>query len=222
MSAAICKKKKKYNHQDSTICLQIIVPWPQYRAETLIYQRGNQDTNTLGLATVWIEFQTTLDGKKPNWTKHSGEPYRATYTNSSAKWDALKNALVSRCSLLFWSYWPKLLQCFLESTSAVNISSQDHFLTAKTGKKISQLERSHHIVARQPWIPNQKKERFMTSKIVAVQPAYNDITLLSSIGMLSWLLLGKCRYQTNRRKELWPKPNDSAYDPRVFRATSHV
>ena len=168
MSAAICRKKK-CNHHNSTIRLQIIVPLPQYRAETLIYRRGNQDTNTLGLATVWIEFQTRFqkkrrgfDGKKPNWTKHSGEPYRATYTNSSAKWDALKNALVSRFSLLFWSYWPKLLQCFLESTSAVNISSQDHFLTAKTGEKISQLERSRHIVARQPWIPNQKKERFMT------------------------------------------------------------
>ena len=51
MSAAICKKKK-YNHHDSTIRLQIIVPWSQYRAETLIYRRGNQDTNTLGLATV--------------------------------------------------------------------------------------------------------------------------------------------------------------------------
>ena len=137
-------EKKKCNHHNSTIRLQIIVPLPQYRAETLIYRRGNQDTNTLGLATVWIEFQTRFqkkrrgfDGKKPNWTKHSGEPYRATYTNSSAKWDALKNALVSRFSLLFWSYWPKLLQCFLESTSAVNISSQDHFLTAETGKKKS-------------------------------------------------------------------------------------
>ena len=51
-------------------------------------------------------------------------------------------------------FWKVLLQS--------KISSQDHFLTAKTDKKISQLERSRHIVARQSWIPNQKKERFMT------------------------------------------------------------
>ena len=63
MSAAICKKKK-YNHHNGTIRLQIIVPFPQYRAETLIYRRRNQDTNTLGLATVWIEFQTRFQKKK--------------------------------------------------------------------------------------------------------------------------------------------------------------
>ena len=57
---------------------------------------------------------------------------------------------------------PNCFNVFLETTSAVNISSQDNFLTAKTGEKISQLERSPHIVARQPWIPNQKKERFKT------------------------------------------------------------
>ena len=57
---------------------------------------------------------------------------------------------------------PNCFNVFLESTSAVNISSQDHFMIAKTGEKISQLERSRHIFARQPWIPNQKNERFMT------------------------------------------------------------
>ena len=63
MSAAICKTKKKYNHHDSTIRMQIIVPWSQYRAETLIYPRGNQDTNKLGLSTVRIEFQTRFPKK---------------------------------------------------------------------------------------------------------------------------------------------------------------
>ena len=44
--------------------MQIIVPWPQYRAETLIYRQGNQDTNKLWLSTVWIEFQTRFPKKK--------------------------------------------------------------------------------------------------------------------------------------------------------------
>ena len=53
------------------------------------------------------------------------------------------------------------------------------------------------------------------------QPAYDDITLMTSIGMQSWLLLGKWRYQTDRKKDFWPKPNGSAYDSRAFHATLH-
>ena len=37
------------------------------------------------------------------------------------------------------------------------------------------------------------------------QPAYDDITLMTSIGMQSWLLLGKWRYQTDRKKRFLTK-----------------
>ena len=168
MSAAICKKKNSTTTTAQFACKLLFLC---HSTEQKLWSIGEETRTPIHLGWPQCELNSKLDfkkkrrgfdSKKPNWTKHSGEPFRATYTKSSAKWDALKNALVSRFSLLFWSYWPKLLQCFLESTSAVNISSQDHFLSAKTGKKISQLERSRHFVARQSWIPNQKKERFIT------------------------------------------------------------
>ena len=163
--------------------------------EQKFWSIGEETRTTIHLGWPRCELNSKLDfkkkrrgfdGKKPNWTRHAGESDLATYTDSSAKWDALKNALVSRFSLLFWSYWPKLLQCFLESTSAVNISSQDHFLTAKTGKKkISQLERRRDIVARQSWIPYQKKERFMTE---AKLQRCSLLTMTSHC----WAQLGHC------------------------------
>ena len=144
MSAAICRKKKFAT--TTTVQFACKLLFLCHSTEPKLWSIGEETRTPIHLGWPRCELNSKLDlkkkrrgfdGKKPNWTKHSGEPYRATYTNSSAKWDALKNALVSRFSLLFWSYWPKLLQCFLESTSAVNISSQDHFLTAKTGKKKS-------------------------------------------------------------------------------------
>ena len=84
MSAAICRKKK-CNHHNSTIRLQIIVPLPQYRAETLIYRRGNQDTNTLGLATVWIEFQTRFKKKKDEVSTVKSQTEQNTLENQIAR-----------------------------------------------------------------------------------------------------------------------------------------
>ena len=128
MSAAICKKKK-YNHHDSTIRMLIIVPWLQYRAETLTYRRGNQDTNTLGLSKVWIEFQDRFQKKKDEvWTVKSQteqntlENHIARYTQTRLRSEMhWKNALLSRFSLLFWSYWPKLLLCFFGKVLLLSI-----------------------------------------------------------------------------------------------------
>ena len=194
MSAAICKKKKK-NTTTTTV---------QFACKLLFLGRSteqklwpiDEETRTpilLGCPRCKLNFKldfkkkkTGFDGKKPNWTKHSGEPYQATYTNSSAKWDALKNALLSRFSLLFWSYWPKLLQCFFRK-----VLLQSIFLARiiswrpKRAKKISRLERSRHIVARQPWIPNQKKERFMTE---AKLQRCSLLTMTSRC----WAQLGRC------------------------------
>ena len=73
--------------------------------------------------------------RKSQTETHSGESYCATNELVCKVRCTEKNALVSRFLLLFWSYRPKFLQCFLENTSAVNISSQDHFLITRTGKK---------------------------------------------------------------------------------------
>ena len=193
MSAALYKKKTTTTTTTVEFACKLL--FLGRSTEQKLWSIGEETRTPIHLGGPRCELNSKLDfqkknkkgfdGKKPNWTKHSGEPYRATYTNSSAKWDALKNALVSRFSLLFWSYWPKLLQCILESTSAVNVSSQNYFLTAKTGQKSSQLERSRHIVARQSWIPNQKKERFMTE---AKLQRCSLLTMTSRC----WAQLGRC------------------------------
>ena len=136
-----CKKKKKYNHHDSTIRIKISVPCPQYRAETLIYQRENQEANKIGFSTVWMNSKLDFSEKRQGFDHksqtetHSGQSYCATNELVCKVRCTEKNALLSRFLLLFWSYRPKLLQCVLENTSAVNISSQDHFLITRTGKK---------------------------------------------------------------------------------------
>ena len=66
-----------------------------------------------------------------------------------------------------------------------------------------------------------KRKFYDRSKITAAQPPHDDITLLTSIGTPSCLLQGKYGYQTDGKKVLCPKPNDSTYDPRAFRTTSH-
>ena len=84
-----------------------------------------------------LDFSEKRQGfdRKSQTETHSGESYCATNKLVCKVRCTVKNSLVSRFLLLFWSYRPKLLQCFLENTCAVNISSQDHFLITRTGKK---------------------------------------------------------------------------------------
>ena len=121
MSATICKKKKKKNTTTTTVQFACKLLFLGRSTEQKLWPIDEETRTPILLGCPRCKLNSKLDfkkkrrgfdGKKPNWTKHSGEPYQATYTNSSAKWDALKNALLSRFSLLFWSYWPKLLQCF--------------------------------------------------------------------------------------------------------------
>ena len=129
-----------------------------------------------------------------------------------------KNALVSRFLLLFWSYRPKLLQCFLENTSAVNISSQDHFLITRTGKKAVNLRVvATSLLGNFGHQTNRKKD---------LQQKQN----CSGAACLRWhhpadinwdAVMTDARQvqiQTDRKKDLFPKPNDSAYDPQAFHA----
>ena len=71
-------------------------------------------------------------------------------------------------SLVSWSYYPYFLLCFLLSTSLINISSQDHFLTAKEAPK--QLKQ-------QTKAPGRHKS--IDDVTVTTNPIYNQLVLLS-------------------------------------------
>ena len=125
-----------------------------------------------------------------------------------------KNALVSRVLLLFWSYRPKLLQCFLENTSAVNISSQDHFFITGMGKNLRVVATS--LLGNFGYRTNRKKDLRQKQNCSGTaclrwhHPA--DINWDAVITVAR-----QVQIQTDRKKDLCPKPNDSAYNPRAFR-----
>ena len=156
--------------------------------------------------------------RKSQTETHSGESYCATNELVCHVRCTEKNALVSRFLLLFWSYSPRLGECFLENTSAVNISSQDHFLITRTGKKAVNLRVvATSLLGNFGYQTNRKKD---------LQQKQN----CSGTACLRWhhpadinwdavmTVARQVQIQTDRKKDLFPKPNDSAYDPQAFHA----
>ena len=95
------------------------------RCSADLFHRRTKSQLIVGLPRFYVHSKVDFRGKskvlrviiKPKWnvlpTKKKHIPRQRPWTQSSAKWDALTNVLLSQFALLFWSYRSTLLQCSL-------------------------------------------------------------------------------------------------------------
>ena len=107
--------------------IQISLAWDQRPIDVRrIWSTGGQRTNSLWVCLGFcihskVDFgeKLSFEGYNKAEMKHTSDkkniPRHEPWTQSSAKWDALTNVLLSQFSLLFWSYRSTfiLLQCSL-------------------------------------------------------------------------------------------------------------
>ena len=192
MSAAICRKKR--NATTTTVQFACKLLFLCHSTEPKLWSIGEETRTPIHLGWPRCELNSKLDFKKKD---------EVSTVKSQTEQNTLENHIArhTRTRLRSEMHWKMLLyldfRSYFEATGPNcfnvfwKVLLQSIFLARiiswrpKQAKKISQLERSRHSVARQSWIPNQKKERSMTE---AKLQRCSLLTMTSRC----WAQLGRC------------------------------
>ena len=185
---------KKKNATTTTVQFACKLLFLCHSTEPKLWSIGEETRTPIHLGWPRCELNSKLDFKKKD---------EVSTVKSQTEQNTLENHIARHTQTRLRSemHWKMLLyldfRSYFEATGPNcfnvfwKVLLQSIFLARiiscrpKQAKNISQLERSRHIVARQSWIPNQKKERFMTE---AKLQRCSLLTMTSRC----WAQLGRC------------------------------